>query len=181
MSVTWLQPKDPSEVADYSYSFVESVPQGQTVASRIVALIEAAGATVIQSDVTTAGIVTFRLSGGNHLETALIDISVTLSGGQVLNGAVKVPIIDNASTVTQSIAEMIRAELTAVRAARLAYMTGGAVQQAWSGRYGNRMTYKNPDLKDYNDMIAMLERDLEAALSAEFGGRRRRPIRLLWA
>lgn len=181
MSVTWLEPKDPSEFADYSYTFANGVPAGKTVVSRLITFIENGGAVLVQSDFTPQGIITFRLSGGNHLENAVLDLSVTLSDGQILNAVVKVPIIDNASTVTKTDVERIREEIAAVRAARAAFLSGGAVKQAWSGRYGNRMTYDNPTLKDYNDMIAMLERELGGALSAESGGRRRRPIRLLWA
>jgi hypothetical protein len=77
--------------------------------------------------------------------------------------------------------ERITAEIAAVRAARAAFMAGGAVKQAWSGRYGNRMTYDNPTLKDYNDMIVMLQRDLEAATNVENGHPRRRSIVPIWA
>lgn len=76
--------------------------------------------------------------------------------------------------------EDMKLELTEVRAARRAFMTGGAVQQAWSGRYGNRMTYDNPTLADYAQMISTLERDI-AALEAELAGRpRRRAIAIGW-
>jgi hypothetical protein len=83
-------------------------------------------------------------------------------------------------TLPDAIAD-IQAELAAVRAARLAFMSGGAVKQAWSGRYGNRMTYDNPSLKDYNDMIYMLQRELEAAKNAECGLPARGRIGMQWA
>jgi hypothetical protein len=76
--------------------------------------------------------------------------------------------------------EIIAAELAAVRRARHSFMTGGAVKQAWSGRYGNRMTYDNPSLKDYIDMIAMLQRDLEMAMNVAAGRPARGRIGICW-
>jgi hypothetical protein len=77
--------------------------------------------------------------------------------------------------------EAITAELAAVRAARAAFMAGGTVQEAWSGRYGSKMKYANPTLKDYNDMIVMLQRDLERAQNIEAGLPARGRIGFRWA
>jgi hypothetical protein len=181
MSATYLQPKDPSEVADYSYSFASAMGEGVTLTGHAVTLTTAAGTSKVTDGRTPEGVVTFRLSGGNHLETAALDINATLSDGQVLNAAVLVPVVDNASAVTVTEVDRITAEMTAVRAARSAFIAGGAVKQAWSGRYGNRMTYDNPTLKDYNDMIVMLQRDLEAAENVEAGLPARGRIGIRWA
>lgn len=80
----------------------------------------------------------------------------------------------------QTKVERLTAELAEMRAARLAFMNGGTVKQAGSGRYGNQMTFENPTLKDYNEMIAILESDLDAELRIAAGGRRRGGIGLVW-
>ena len=72
-------------------------------------------------------------------------------------------------------------ELAAVRLARHEFITGGNVQQAWSGRFGNRMNYDNPSLDDYNNMIRMLEVDISECKAAMQGQPIRKAIRLTWA
>jgi hypothetical protein len=181
MSETYLRPKDPASVEDYTYTFAGSLADGITLASHVINVISAGGASVVASSQTSSGLVTFRVSGGTHLDYLVIDIVGTLSDGQVLPGAVRIPIIDGQTAATITEVQSITAELAAVRAARAAFLSGGAVKQAWSGRYGNRMTYETPTLKDYNDMIVMLQRDLERATNLEAGLSSRGRIGFRWA
>ncbi len=74
----------------------------------------------------------------------------------------------------------LRAELAAVRAARLALMTGKTVQKIRTGRYATEMWYATATLADYDRMIATLEREIAAVEAVAAGRSRRRPIGLVW-
>lgn len=71
----------------------------------------------------------------------------------------------------------LREELRQVRAARLAFFTGGVVQKVRNGRYATEMWYASPrGLADYDAMIAALESEIAAAEAVVAGKTRRRVI-----
>lgn len=74
----------------------------------------------------------------------------------------------------------LRAELAAVRAARIDLMTGKTVQKIRTGRYATEMWYASASLADYDKMIATLEREIAAAEAVAAGRPKRRPINLVW-
>jgi len=74
----------------------------------------------------------------------------------------------------------LRAELAAVRAARIDLMTGKVVQKIRTGRYATEMWYATATLADYDRMIATLEREIAAAEAVVAGRSKRRPIGLVW-
>lgn len=75
----------------------------------------------------------------------------------------------------------LRAELAAVRAARIDLMTGKAVQKIRTGRYATEMWYASATLADYDKMIATLEREIAAAEAVAAGRPKRRAISLAWS
>lgn len=81
---------------------------------------------------------------------------------------------------------VIQADLDAAYEARTALVSGGRVTEVQRGLDRRLIRYASMSLKDLNDVIVRLERELEQALAVEATAvgettRARRPIGLRWA
>lgn len=72
----------------------------------------------------------------------------------------------------------VQADITAVQAARAQIIAGNRVNDVW--RDGRRLSFEKMTLRDCRELLAELDRELEAAIASEDGRPRRRPIRTVY-
>lgn len=80
--------------------------------------------------------------------------------------------------VAETEVERITREISEARTARAAQMRGETVQEIW--RDGRRIVRKIPSLKELNDLIFALERELVDATNVAAGRPKRRAMSLAW-
>lgn len=175
------EPLDPSEIKGYTADWTDHLGEGETIVSvSNVTFVVAAGTSQPNAASFAGAITTVWLTGGNHGETAVFTVRITTSAGSTLERAFSVEISDNAVIpAAETDAERITREITEVKAQRHKVMTGSGVIEIQ--RDGRRVKKFIASLKEFDQMIMALERELAEANAIAAGCPRRRPIRLGWA
>jgi hypothetical protein len=182
-SVGWLVWRDPDGTGPTSLAvdYTCRIVVGGTSIDRAV--------TELDEAYTGAGADTAFVAGLTLVETAVLAVGQYVVSVKITNTVIGFSGEQHGILTVQSAApnlavesdvERLAGELSELRAARHAFLTGGSVKQAWSGRYGNRMTYDNATLADFDAAILRCQRDLDAAIAVEGGGRRRGSTEIYW-
>lgn len=175
---TYSETKDPSETKDYSFDWNPQLADGETISSQTVTLVDAAGATS-PSDSHASGISRVWLAGGNHGGATIYTVRIVTSGGRTLEEAFSVLIVDSVIGGIPTALDDLRADLVAVNAAIRKIVAGEMVKEVW--RDGRRIVRENPSYDMLMRHKAELERKIEEEGNLADTGKRRRPIRLLYA
>ena len=169
---------DPNENKDYSFDWTPYLASGENVASHVVTFIDAAGTTSAQNSVASPYSRVW-LTGGTHGGRVIYTIRATTDQSRTLEEALAVDIVDTAiGPVEQTEVARISAEIAVAKATRAKVMAGEAIEDFW--RDGRRVRRKVPSLKELNDLIMTLERELSEASLVAAGLNKRRPIGLAW-
>lgn len=171
---------DPSETKDFAFDWSPKLSEGETVASQVVAFIDAAG-TTNPSNSLASPVSRVWLTGGTHGQRAAFTITATTSGARVLEVALGVDIVDNAiGPVAQTELERLTALKAALQAALLK-AAGGTVIEVWNGRYGNKMKYQAMKYSEISAELMRVEQQIEGETNLAAGLKRRRGIGLAWS
>lgn len=172
---------DPSEVKDFSADWSGQIGEGDMItAIDAVTFINAAGTTQPSPASFTGNITRVWLTGGNHGETAVFLVRITTVGQRTLERSFSVVVVDNAITISaETDVERITREITEIKAQRHKVMTGDGVIEVQ--RDGRRVKKFVASLREFEQMIATLDRELAEATAIAAGSPRRRPVRLGWA
>lgn len=162
---TFTDPKDPSETVDYEIDWAPRLSSGESVASQVVAFIDAAG-TTNPTNSLASNVSRIWLAGGTHGSRAVWTIQVTTTGGRTLEVALGVDVID--STIGPSRVTQLQALLAEAEQARHDVAIGDKTTELW--RDGRRVTYTKASLKDLDAYILRLKQDIADAKIAESGG-----------
>lgn len=169
---------DPSETKDYAFDWTPALATGEVVLSQVVTFVAAAGTTNPSNSLTTP-MSRVWLSGGTHGSRAIYTIKATTDQGRTLEESFGVDIIDTAiGAATLTDVERITAEIVTAKATRAKVAAGEAIEDFW--RDGRRIRRKVPAIKELNDLIMALERELDEATQIASGYNKRRPIGLAW-
>jgi len=170
---------DPSETKDFAFDWSPKLSEGETVASQVVAFIDAAG-TTNPSNSLASPVSRVWLTGGTHGQRAAFTITATTSGARVLEVALGVDIVDNAiGPVAQTELERLTALKAALQAALLK-AAGGTVIEVWNGRYGNKMKYQAMKYAEINAALVEVDRLIAGEQRLAAGGSRRGAVELVW-
>lgn len=175
---TFEETKDPSELKDYQFTWASQLDDGETVTGQTVTIVDAAGTTNPANTLATP-VSRVWLQGGTHGGTVVFTIQVTTSGGRTLEEAFSVLIVDSVIGGIPTTLDDLRADLAAVNAAIRKIVAGEMVKEVW--RDGRRIVRENPSYDMLMRHKAELERKIEEEGNLADTGKRRRPIRLIYA
>lgn len=171
--------QDPSETKDYTYDWSSALAANETISSQTVTLVMPSGAT-LNSNSLAGNISRVWLSGGTSGSRIIFTVRIATSQARTLEESFGVNVVD--STILSDpgpSAEDIRARIAEAKAQRHLVALGQAVVEVW--RNGRRVQVKITDMKQLNDYILALERELDEQGSVDAGRKKRRAITLAWS
>lgn len=173
--------KDPAETKAYSFDWSLLLAEGDTIASIVlVAFVASAGTTNPQNTLATP-FTRVWLSGGTHGGRAIWSTTILTAGGETLDAAFAVDVVDNATGATaETTIERLTRQIGEAETARHNLATGARVAEVM--RDGRKVTYGPADMAALEDYIRALRSELVAA-QTDAGvapTRRRRAIGLGW-
>lgn len=175
MAIDWQRPKDPSEIVDYAHDWSADLGE-DTIVSSVWEAVQAAG-TALQAASTAGARTRIVLTGGIDGQIAMWLNRITTAGGNVLEQAFRLRIVDAAAMpATPDRRAELEADLESVRKARLEFITTGVIREIW--RDGRRIVRGTPRrVEDYNAAIQSIQADLDALPLPEGQRRRFRALR----
>lgn len=171
--------QDPSETKDYTYDWSNALAANETISSQTVTLVMPSGAT-LNSNSLAGNISRVWLSGGNSGSRIIFTVRIVTSQARTLEESFGVNVVD--STILSDpgpSVEDIRTRIAEAKAQRHLVALGQAVVEVW--RNGRRVQVKITDMKQLNDYILALERELDEQGAVDAGRNRRRAITLAWS
>lgn len=159
----WENVKNPTEVKRYAFDWSEELASGDTIASCSAVLISGfdAGLTIIQSDTFDGAFSYVKVGGGTAAQSARIAGTVVTVNGETLTEVGVLTIAEPSDPATSELQDL-RADLVALRKARITLLTGGQIKEVW--RDGRRLVYNVASLDDvtkaihdYESLIAVAE------------------------
>jgi len=175
----YAEAKDPSEVKDYTWDWSPALETSETVSSHTVTMISAAGATLSPAASLASNVSRVWLSGGTHGERVIYTIQAITSLGRTLETACGVEIVDTVlGAVAPTDLENLKADLAAVRAAKIELATGKMVTEIW--RDGRRIVKGKASMSDLLALESNLLGLIRDAEATESNVPKRRAIPILW-
>lgn len=173
--------KDPSELKAYSFDWTPLLAEGDTIASILsTSFVDAAGTTNPQNTLASP-ITRTWLASGTHGGRVVWSVTIRTAGGEDLDAAFQVDVIDNATGPTaETTIERLTRQISEAETARHSLATGARVAEVM--RDGRRMVYGPADMAALEDYIRALRSELVTAQTdaGVVPTRRRRAIGLGW-
>lgn len=153
--------KDPSETKDYVYDWSAQLSSGETIDSRTVTLVDAAGASNTSSSISGA-LTRVWLAGGTHGLRCLFTVQIVTSGGRTLEESFGVDIVDSViGPASETEIERLTREIAEIKAQRVNVALGNAVIDIW--RDGRRLRKHISSIAELDALVRTLEAELSAA------------------
>lgn len=159
----WENVKNPTEIKRYAFDWSDELATGDAIDSCSAVLVSGygAGLTIVTDD-QFDGVLSFvKLSGGTAGQVARIQGTVITVAGDRFDEEGFLTIADPSDPLTSELTDL-RADLIALRRARVEALTGGQVKEVW--REGRRVVYNVGSVADisraiqyYEDLIASKE------------------------
>jgi hypothetical protein len=159
---TWDNAKNPTEEKVYSFDWTRELGPGEVIQSCHAELVagSAGGLTIMSDDQFSSPLTHVKVSGGTAGLTGAIKGYVVTDQGKYDDvGLLRITAdVDPA----QSDLDTLKADLTALRQARITALTGTQVKEVW--RDGRRLVYNvasvneiSKAIHEYEDLIAIAE------------------------
>jgi hypothetical protein len=169
---TWDNVKNPGETKVYAFDWSRELAAGETITSASASLISGseAGLTIVQSSQFEGALSYVKVSGGTAGLTAAIRGEVVTSLGTYSEVGL-LPVVADFDPAQSTLTDL-RADLVALRQARVTALTGGQIKEVW--RDGRRIAYNVASVADLNKAIHDYENLVTAAEATAAGSNRGR-------
>lgn len=179
--IVYPETKDPSELKAYSFEWTPFLAEGDTIASILSVAFAATAGTTNPTNTLATPITRVWLAGGTHGGRAVWSITILTAGGETLDLAFAVDVVDNATgRAAETTIERLTRQISEAETARHNLATGARVAEVM--RDGRRVTYGPADMAALEDYIRALRSELVTAQTdaGVVPTRRRRAIGLGW-
>lgn len=165
---TFTDPKDPSETVDYEIDWAPRLSSGESVASQVVAFIDAAG-TTNPTNSLASNVSRIWLAGGTHGSRCVFTVTVTTDGGRTLEDAFGVSIVDVVLGETAPTElETWKARLSEAELALHELSIGDKPVEIW--RDGRRLTYPKSSIRELSAYVDWVKNKVANLEYASTGG-----------
>jgi uncharacterized protein YukJ len=162
---TWDNVKNPTEVKRYAFDWSEELGPADTITGASAVLVDGFGGGLVieQSNQFEGKLSYVKVSGGTAGQTARIQGTIAINGGDQSATEVGYLVIAEASDPTTSTLQDLNADLIALRKARIQALQGGQVKEVW--REGRRVVFNVGSIADLNKAILEYETLIELAVA----------------